>query len=98
MSTWMAPAKLSCQTPTHQRYRFTFHRLPGTIAVVHTHPNDHDPRPAEADINIAERFRVPMFTLTNTGMFLYHPTTKVTSRVQDGTDWLVNSKWTRYRY
>jgi hypothetical protein len=82
---------------THQHYRFTFHWLPGTIAVVHTHPNDHDPRPAEADIDIAERFRVPMFTLTNTGMFLYDPATKITSRVQHGTDWLVNSKWRRYR-
>lgn len=83
--------------PTHQRYRFTFHWLPGTIAVVHTHPNDYDPRPAEADIDIAERFGVLMFTLTSTGMYLYDPTTKITSRVQHGTDWLVNSKWRRYR-
>lgn len=83
--------------PTHQHYRFTFHWLPGTIAVVHTHPNDYNPRPAEADIDIAERFGVPMFTLTSTGMYLYDPTTKITSRVQDGTDWLVNSKWRRYR-
>ena len=83
--------------PTRQHYRFTFCLQPGTIAVVHTHPNDVDPRPAAADINIADRFQVPMFTLTTNGMFLYDPTTKVTRRVQDGIDWLINSKWARYR-
>jgi len=83
--------------PTRQHYRFTFSLQPGTIAIVHTHPNDSDPRPATADIEIAERFQVPMFTLTITGMFLYDPTTKATSRVQDGKDWLISSKWARYR-
>ena len=83
--------------PTRQHYQFSFNWMPGTIAVIHTHPNDYNPRPAEADIAIADRFRVPMFTLTSTGMFLYDPTTKITSRVQDGTDWLINSKWARYR-
>jgi len=83
--------------PKGQHYRFTFRLQPGTIAVVHTHPNDSDPRPATADIEIAERFQVPMFTLTIRGMFLYDPTTKVTSRVQGGKDWLISSKWARYR-
>lgn len=84
--------------PTRQHYRFTFRWQPGTIAIVHTHPNDSIPGPAVADIDIAERFQVPMFTLTVTGMFLYDPTTNVTSRVQNGIDWLVNSKWARYRH
>ena len=45
---------------------------------------------------IAERFHVPMFTLTIKGMFLYDPATKVIRMVQPGIDWMDAAKWTRY--
>jgi hypothetical protein len=82
---------------TTREYRqFTFRWQPGTVAVVHTHPNHSDPKPQPADIEIAERFQVLMFTLTLRGMFLYDPATKVISKVQEGIDWLDYSKWKRY--
>lgn len=81
--------------PTHEYRQLTFRWQPGTIAIAHTHPNHSDPRPQPADIEIAERFQVPMFTLTISGMFLYDPATKAISKVQNGVDWLDYAKWTR---
>jgi len=83
--------------PTHQHYRFRFQWQPGTIAVIHTHPANGKPEPSATDIDVAERFHVPMFTLTIIGMFLYDPATNVVSRVQPGLDWSIDSKWARYR-
>jgi len=88
--------KATLPQPTNENRRLTFHWQPGTIAVVHTHPNSNSPRPSPADIEIAERFHVPMFTLTIKGMFLYDPATKVISMVQPGIDWMDEAKWTRY--
>ncbi len=90
----------SCRTilphSTNEYRRLTFQWQPGTIAILHTHPNHNDPKPSPADMEIADRFRVPMFTLTISGMFLYDPMTKVISRVQAGVDWLEQAKWARY--
>ena len=88
--------KATLPQPTNENRRLTFYWQPGTIAVVHTHPNSNSPRPSPADIEIAERFHVPMFTLTIKGMFLYDPATKVISMVQPGIDWMDAAKWTRY--
>lgn len=81
---------------TNQYRRLTFQWQPGTVAIVHTHPNSNNPKPSPADMELAERFRVPMFTLTIKGMFLYDPATKAVSRVQAGVDWLESAKWARY--
>jgi hypothetical protein len=89
----------SCQAvlpnPTHEYRQLTFRWQPGTIAIAHTHPNHSDPRPQPDDIEIAERFHVPMFTLTISGMFLYDPATKTISKVHNGVDWLDDAKWAR---
>lgn len=82
--------------PTNESRRFTFRWQPGTVAILHTHPNRSDPRPHAADVAIADRLRVPMFTLTVKGMFLYDPAKKTLSKVHDGVDWLDYSKWRRY--
>ena len=81
---------------TNEYRHLTFQWQPGTVAIVHTHPNSNNPKPSATDIELADRFRVPMFTLTISGMFLYDPTTKAISRVQAGVDWLEQSRWTRY--
>ena len=80
---------------TNEYHRLSFRWQPGTVAVLHTHPNHSDPRPQPADIAIAERFQVPMFTLTIQGMFLYDPATGLISKVQNGIDWLEYSRWAR---
>jgi hypothetical protein len=72
---------------------FTFPWHPATIAIVHTHPNESNARPLGPDIDIADKYGVPIFTITSRGMYVYDPTTKHISRVKDGLDWLDPSKW-----
>ena len=81
------------QRPTNQHKKLTFAWNPNTVAVVHTHPNSCPPEPQDADIQIAERFGVPMFTLTIHGMYMYDPRTKKTTRIHDRLDWMELSKW-----
>ena len=66
---------------------------PATIAIVHTHPNAINPRPSPIDQAAAEKLGIPVFTITNRGMFVYNPTTRKTTRVIDDMDWLDPSKW-----
>ncbi|HJQ23355.1 MAG TPA: hypothetical protein VKA60_05525 [Blastocatellia bacterium] len=80
---------------TNQSKKFTFTWNPSAIAIVHTHPNACDAKPAYQDRDIADRFRVPMFTITSRGMFMYDPETKRVSKVQDSVDWLNPDKWAR---
>lgn len=71
----------------------TFKWDPATIAIVHTHPNVINARPSVIDEAAAERLGIPIFTITNRGMYVYNPTTRKTSRVMDDMDWLEPSKW-----
>ena len=73
--------------------QFTFPWHPATIAIIHTHPNESGARPAGEDLNVADRYGVPIFTITNRGMYVYDPATRRTSKVKDGLDWLDASKW-----
>ena len=72
---------------------FTFPWHPGAVAIVHTHPNDSSPRPQKQDIGVADKYRVPIFTITIRGMYVYDPGTKTTSKVKNGLDWLNPSEW-----
>jgi len=56
--------------------------------VVHTHPNSLSPEPAGNDLYIADKYGVPVFTITNRGTFVYDPTKKKTWKVLDGLAWL----------
>lgn len=81
------------QASTNEHRSFTFRWHPGAIAIVHTHPNNASPIPQEADCQIADKYGVPIFTLTLKGMYAYDPFSKKITRVRDGLDWLEASSW-----
>ena len=76
------------QGSSTERYKFTFKWNPAALAIVHTHPNNSDPRPSEQDRRVADKYGVPNFTITISGMYVYDPATKKTSKVLNGLDWL----------
>lgn len=78
---------------THEHKQFTFRWHPATIAIVHTHPNSSSAKPQDEDITVANKFRVPIFTITSRGMYVYDPSTRKTSKVMNNLDWLEFSKW-----
>ena len=80
---------------TNEYKKFTFTWDPNAIAIVHTHPNNSVPEPQEPDRRLADRLGVPIMTITSSGMFMYDPTVKKTTKLQDGLDWLDQSKWSR---
>ena len=73
---------------SNEYHMFTFKWSFNAVAIVHTHPNGTDPRPGEQDKRVADKYCVPNFTLTRTGMYVYDPATKRTSKVFNGLDWL----------
>jgi hypothetical protein len=83
------------QGQTNQRRRFTINWNSEVIAIVHTHPNNCNAQPEGGDLEIADRLGIPVFTITNRGMYVYDPGTKKISKVQDGMDWLDAEKWNR---
>jgi len=66
---------------------------PAAIALVHTHPNGLDPKPSVADIRAADKYCVPILTITSSGMYMYDPATRKISQIQNSLDWLSASKW-----
>lgn len=80
---------------TNQERKFSFKWNSKSIAIVHTHPNDSDPYPSRQDLVIADRFGVPIFTLTSKGMFMYDPNTKKISKIKDRLEWSKLSGWAR---
>ena len=80
---------------TYESWKFGFNWNPAIIGVVHTHPNTSGSRPSYEDQRLADKFGVPVFTLTSRGMFIYDPDTRKVSLVQDGLDWLKPSNWNR---
>ncbi|SRR6266404_4635531 len=73
---------------TNEYKKFTFKWNSAVLAIVHTHPNSCDPRPSPQDERVAEKYDVPIFTITISGMYVYDPATKKTSKVLNGLDWL----------
>lgn len=80
---------------TNEYRRFTFAWHPAAIAIVHTHPNSADPKPCDEDIGVAEKHGVPIFTLTNRGMYVYDPGTRKVSKVMNDLDWLDRVSWSK---
>ena len=76
------------QVYTNEYRKSTFKWNPAAIAIIHTHPNSADPKPAEQDKRVADKYGVPNFTITNSGMYVYDPVTKKTSKVLNSLDWL----------
>ncbi|HXI90957.1 MAG TPA: hypothetical protein VNO24_13145 [Blastocatellia bacterium] len=81
------------QGKSAEQKHFTFGWTSNIIAVVHTHPNGVDPKPAGDDLRLADRFAVPVFTITQRGMYVYDPDTKKVSLVKSGLEWLESAKW-----
>ena len=73
--------------------KFTFKWDPSTVAIAHTHPNNNDPRPSDSDLELSDRYRIPIFTLTNRGMYMYDPHSRKIILIHEGLDWLIPSKW-----
>ena len=73
---------------TNQYHCSTFTWSPAAIAIVHTHPNCCDPRPGSTDRLVADKYGVPNFTITSSGMYEYDPATKSTTKVLNGLDWM----------
>ena len=78
---------------TNEFEQASFKWDPATIAIVHTHPNSINARPSLVDQELAERVEIPVFTITNRGMYVYNPTTRETTQVMAALDWLDLSKW-----
>lgn len=78
---------------TNQRRKFTLVCGVDVIAIVHTHPNRSSAEPEGGDLEIADRLRIPVFTITNRGMYVYDPGTRKISKIQDGLNWLDPLKW-----
>lgn len=89
-------AELQDQTNQFKSVSFTF--KPDVAAIVHTHPNGSDPRPSDADREVADVCGIPIFTITSEGMFVYDPATRETSKVMDRLDWLKPSSWAEKAY
>lgn len=73
--------------------QFTFRWDARAIAIVHTHPNSSDPKPHGEDLVVADKYNVPVFTITSRGMYVYDPGSKKITRVMKNLDWLDPSKW-----
>jgi hypothetical protein len=80
---------------TNEHKRFTFRWHPATIAIVHTHPNTSDPRPQKEDMLVADKYQVPIFTITSRGMYVYDPLSRKVSKVMSNLDWLDISNWNK---
>ena len=83
---------------TNEHKKFTFKWHPATVAIVHTHPNTSDPRPQQDDMLVAEKYQVPVFTITSRGMYVYEPRTKKISKVMDNLDWVDFANWRKALY
>jgi len=80
---------------SNQSYEFTFRWNPAIIAIVHTHPNNRNPKPQDQDILVATKFAVPVLTITSFGMFMFDPATHQISKIYDDLEWLDTSSWAR---
>jgi hypothetical protein len=83
------------QRKTNEQKKVSFTWVPNAIAIVHTHPNRSDPKPSLDDVKLADRLKVPIFTISLYGMWVYNPATKKTSLIHQGLDWLDHDKWAK---
>lgn len=93
----MADGSISARSlgQTNQRRKFTIVCDADVIAIVHTHPNKSSAEPEGGDLEIADRLRIPVFTITNRGMYVYDPGSRRISKIQSGLNWLDSTRWIR---
>ena len=74
---------------TNQRRTQTVPIIPGvTFAVFHVHTAKADPEPSPADREIADRYKLKMYTIHTQGLYVYDPVTRKTAKLRDGVDWM----------
>lgn len=78
---------------TNESSKFRFKWDPAAIAIAHTHPTSIDPKPSKADMELSDRLRIPIFTMTRSGMYMYNPSAKQTFKIKDALDWLDAARW-----
>jgi hypothetical protein len=55
----------------NNRFHEEFYLMAGDTAVFHTHPSSRLPYPSEQDIEVAEKYRLDMYTVSSQGVYLY---------------------------
>jgi hypothetical protein len=74
---------------TNQRRTQTVPIIPGvTFAVFHVHTAKADPEPSPADREIADRYKLKMYSIHTQGLYVYDPVTRKTAKLRDGVDWV----------
>jgi hypothetical protein len=78
---------------TNETEKFRFKWDPAAIAIAHTHPTSIDPKPSRGDMELSDRLHIPIFTMTQSGMYMYSPSVKRTIKIKEGLDWLNAFRW-----
>jgi hypothetical protein len=73
---------------TNQHDSETFSIAPGDKALYHVHPEHTDPKPSDADMKIADRYGIDMYSLSSQGLYKYSKGMKAPQLVESGLDWL----------
>ena len=68
---------------TNQDMKMTTVLQPNVAAEVHVHPNGSRPDPSDNDKEIANKHKIPVYTISQHGIFKYDPATKQTARLGD---------------
>src|SRR5262249_6824186 len=89
----MSDYKIVAARVTFEYRRHTVAIISGkTFAVFHVHPKGGEPTPSLKDRNIADKYRLRIYTMHKTGLYEYDPVTRKTTQLRDGLDWLKPSK------
>jgi hypothetical protein len=62
--------------------------VPGDKAIFHVHPAGFDPRPSDADRDIADKHGVDIYSLSKVGLYKYSKGMKDPQLIENGLDFL----------
>jgi hypothetical protein len=72
-----------------QSYRVALTLTPGvTMAIFHVHPASAPPHPSPADRHIADTYGVQVYVMHVSGLYVYDPVSRQTTRLRKGTTWM----------
>ena len=68
-------------------------RVPkSAFATVHTHSNERQPDPSDADIQVAKKIGKPVYVISREGLYMVRPSDGKVMQVFQGTDWMSEKK------
>ena len=68
-------------------------RVPkSAFATVHTHSNERQPDPSDADIQVAKKIGKPVYVISREGLYMVRPSDGKVMQVFQGTDWMKDKK------